>query len=228
MKKFILSSSLILASFNVFSQTLEATETEALLTVSVINSKKQPQEGETVMFEGTKTKKSYTGITKANGKFAILIPEGDKYKIKYKSFGDDKDYNTIDIPSKPGMINFDYTLTVELPKTYTLNNVFFDTGKSSLRQESYKELNQLSEFMKLKKSLVIEIAGHTDNVGNKDANQKLSEGRANTVRDYLIKKGISAERVVAIGYGDTQPVASNDTNEGKQQNRRTEVRIVKE
>ena len=82
--------------------------------------------------------------------------------------------------------------------------------------------------MQLKKSMVVEIAGHTDNVGNKDANQKLSEDRANSVRNYLIKKGITTERILAKGYGDTQPVADNSTDAGKQKNRRTEVRTIKE
>ncbi|MGZ4035465.1 MAG: OmpA family protein, partial [Bacteroidia bacterium] len=68
----------------------------------------------------------------------------------------------------------------------------------------------------------------TDNVGNKDANQKLSEDRANSVRTYLIKKGIAAERIVAKGYGDTQPIDDNKTEAGRQKNRRTEVRTIKE
>ena len=82
--------------------------------------------------------------------------------------------------------------------------------------------------MRFWKSLVIEIAGHTDDVGAAEANQTLSEDRANTVRDYLLKKGIALERVTAKGYGDTQPVADNSTAGGKQKNRRTEVRIISE
>jgi outer membrane protein OmpA-like peptidoglycan-associated protein len=109
-----------------------------------------------------------------------------------------------------------------------LNDVLFDNAKSTLRPESSKELNQLAEYLNLKKTLVIEIAGHTDNVGRPEANQKLSEDRANSVRQYLIKKGIAAERLIAKGYGDTVPVEDNSTAAGKQKNRRTEVRIVSE
>jgi outer membrane protein OmpA-like peptidoglycan-associated protein len=82
--------------------------------------------------------------------------------------------------------------------------------------------------MTLKKTLTIEIAGHTDDVGEPEANQKLSEDRANSVKQYLEKKGIAPERLTAKGYGDTQPVADNATASGKQKNRRTEVRIVAE
>jgi OOP family OmpA-OmpF porin len=227
MKKIILSL-FVVSNFHMYAQTLQATETEALLTVSVVNNKEKALEGETVTFVAAKGKKSYTGITKADGKFQILVPEGDKYTVQYKAFSANENYNTLDIPSVEGMVNFDYKLTIEPPKVYTLNNVFFDSGKSSLKPESSKELNELTEYMQLKKTMVIEIAGHTDNVGNKDANQKLSEDRANAVRNYLIKKGISADRIVAKGYGDTQPVADNTTEEGKHKNRRTEVRTIKE
>ncbi len=207
---------------------LEPTETEALLNVSVVNGNNKTQEGEKVTFVAQKTKKTYSGVTGADGKFSILIPEGDEYLVKYKSFSDDKDYNTIKVPSQDGLINFDFSIKVELPKTYTLDNVFFDSGRSVIRPESFKELNELAEFMKLKKSLVIEIAGHTDNVGKADENMKLSQDRSAAVRDYLIRKGIAAERVTAKGYGATQPVADNTNDKGRQQNRRTEVRIVKE
>ena len=74
----------------------------------------------------------------------------------------------------------------------------------------------------------IEIAGHTDNVGTIESNIKLSKERANSVRNYLIKKGISAKRVIAKGYGETQAVADNLTPQGRKKNRRTEVRIIKE
>jgi outer membrane protein OmpA-like peptidoglycan-associated protein len=82
--------------------------------------------------------------------------------------------------------------------------------------------------MKRKKLAVIEIAGHTDDVGEPAANLILSQKRAESVRNYLISNGIKAERVIAKGYGEEQPIAANDTSEGRQINRRTEVRIVKE
>jgi len=82
--------------------------------------------------------------------------------------------------------------------------------------------------MKLKETLVVEIAGHTDSTASAETNQKLSENRAQSVRNYLIKKGINKERITAVGYGETQPVADNGTEEGRQKNRRTEVRIIRE
>ena len=212
-----------------FSQKLQPTEKDALLSVYVINAKQKPQEGEQVTFESAQTKKTYSGITKDSGKFEILVPKGDKYNIKYKAFTSDADYTVLDVPKGENeLLSFDVIIQFEIPKKYTLKDVFFDSGKASLRPESSKELNLLVEYMKLKKTLVIEIAGHTDNVGVSDSNLKLSQDRANAVRDYLVKKGIDQTRVIAKGYGDTQALASNNTNEGKQKNRRTEVRLIKE
>lgn len=149
--------------------------------------------------------------------------------MKYKAFTSDADYTTLDVPNNKGeLLEFEVTIQFEIPKTYTLDNVYFESGKSVINPKSFKELDELAEYMELKKTLVIEIAGHTDNVGSADSNLKLSQDRANSVRDYLVKKGIDAARVMAKGYGDMQPVASNDTDAGKQKNRRTEVRVIKE
>ena len=218
---------LLVISVKLSAQTLEATATETVLNVIVENGKKKAQEGEVVTFVSLKDSKSFTGTTNAEGKFSLLIPNGQKYKVQYKAFTKEKDYTTLEIP-KVENLTFEYTIIVSPPRVFTLDNVFFDTGKSTLRDASYKELNELAEYMTLKKDLKIEIAGHTDDVGAVDANQTLSEDRANAVKQYLQKKGIAPERVTAKGYGDTQPVASNSTPEGKQKNRRTEVRIISE
>jgi OmpA-OmpF porin, OOP family len=212
---------------NTYCQKLEATEKEALLTVHVNNLKGKALEGETVAFVAKSTGKSFSGVTKADGTFGILLPEGDEYQVQYKAFTENRDYKNVSIPSMEGLIEFDYTLTLgELDKTFTLKDVLYDTGKSTLRPESYKELNELVEFMKLKKSLVIEVAGHSDNTGAKDSNFKLSEDRAKTVRDYLLKKGIDPSRVTAKGYGDSQPLQNNSFSSGQQKNRRTEIKVI--
>jgi outer membrane protein OmpA-like peptidoglycan-associated protein len=121
---------------------------------------------------------------------------------------------------------FIVTVKFEPARSYRLDNVYFDIGKYSLRPESFKELNELVEYMKWRENEKIEIAGHTDNVGTDADNLKLSQNRAEAIKQYLIKKGISANRVIAKGYGASQPVADNSTDEGKQKNRRTEVKIL--
>ncbi len=210
------------------AQELKPTATQALLKVMVIDDKNKPQANQAVTFTSIKDGKEFTGKTDATGKFQMLIPPAQKYKVKYKIFTTVESDLVLDMPSAADPYTFEYTITATPPKSFTLDNVFFDSGKASLRAESNRELNELAEYMSLKKALFIEIAGHTDNVGVVEANQKLSEDRANAVKEYLKKKGIAPERVTAKGYGDTQPVADNATATGKQKNRRTEVRIISE
>ncbi len=219
---------LVIISQTLLAQELKPTATQALLKVVVANDKNKPQANQLVTFTSIKDGKAFSGTTNAAGKFELLIPPAQKYKVKYKIFTTVQNDLILDLPAAAGPYTFEYTITVTPPKTFTLDNVFFDSGKSTLRAESNKELNELAEYMNLQKTLIIEIAGHTDNVGAVEANQKLSEDRANAVKKYLQTKGIAAERVVAKGYGDSQPVADNATAAGKQKNRRTEVRIISE
>jgi outer membrane protein OmpA-like peptidoglycan-associated protein len=108
-----------------------------------------------------------------------------------------------------------------------LNNIFFDFNKSTLRPSSYKSLNTLLSTLKRYPSMAIEISGHTDNVGTMDYNQKLSDQRAAVVKEYLVRNGIASKRIGSYGRSFRQPIASNDTPEGRQLNRRTEIKILK-
>ncbi len=226
--KLFITTIIILLGFIANSQNLLPTEQKALVNVKVTNFKDISRKGEIVIFENIDTKKTLSGITNSNGKFSILIPKGSKYDIKIKDFGDGIDYTQMEIPASEGLFTFELIIQIEPSKTYTLKNVFFDTGKATLKKESYIALNDLVEILKIKNTMEIEIAGHTDNVGSIESNIKLSKERANSVRNYLIKKGISAKRVIAKGYGETQAVADNLTPQGRKKNRRTEVRIIKE
>lgn len=108
----------------------------------------------------------------------------------------------------------------------TLNNVFFDFDKSELNAVSFLELDKVVELLQKNPTLKIEIAGHTDNKGDKKYNQILSQKRAESVVNYLVQKGITATRLTAKGYGDIMPVVPNDTEENKTKNRRTELKIL--
>jgi len=107
--------------------------------------------------------------------------------------------------------------------TITLN-VQFDTNKAVVKEEYNDEIKRVADFMKEFPDTTAEIGGHTDNIASAAYNQKLSEKRANSVRQYLIDKfGIDGSRLTAVGYGLTKPVAGNDTEDGRQQNRRVEA-----
>jgi outer membrane protein OmpA-like peptidoglycan-associated protein/tetratricopeptide (TPR) repeat protein len=115
---------------------------------------------------------------------------------------------------------------IEIGNKVILNNIFFDTNKFDLKPESIGELQKLVDFMTLNPTLHIEISGHTDNVGNDEINQTLSENRAKSVYQYLITNKIDASRLVYKGYGKTQPIAPNTTEEDRKKNRRTEFKII--
>ena len=105
-----------------------------------------------------------------------------------------------------------------------LTGVNFDTGKATIRPESFPQLDHVVDFMARRKSVRVEISGHTDNVGKAKANKMLSEKRAKACRAYIVSKGIEASRLDAVGHGDERPIAPNDTDEGRQKNRRMEAR----
>ena len=111
--------------------------------------------------------------------------------------------------------------------TTPLKNVFFDTDKSDLKAKSFVELNKLVDFLNANATIKIELHGHTDNEGDDAHNLTLSDDRAKSVMNYLISKGISKERLKAKGFGETKPIATNETKEGRAENRRTEYVILK-
>lgn len=111
-------------------------------------------------------------------------------------------------------------------KEVVLKNVFFETAKYDLKPKSRVELDKLVSFLNENSTVKIELGGHTDNVGNKKDNQILSDNRAKAVKDYLVNKGINAERLLTKGYGDTSPIADNNTEEGRAENRRTAFKVV--
>lgn len=116
---------------------------------------------------------------------------------------------------------------IEVGSTIELNNVEFDFNKATLRAESFEELDNVVKFLNDNPSVEIELAGHTDNIGDDNYNLKLSQERAESVKNYLVEKGISESRLIAKGYGESRPIASNQTEQGRDQNRRVEFTILK-
>ena len=179
------------------------------------------------MFSDDKTKALVKVHTDATGKFQVLIPVKATYSLKYKNFATDVDYTKMTVPADKEA-TYEVKIMIDPPKDYVLDNVYFETGKSNLKATSNKALDDLVEVLKLKSTMMIEIQGHTDNVGKDEDNLKLSQDRANEVKKYLTSKGIDGSRVTAKGYGATMLVADNSSDAGKAKNRRTSLKVIKE
>ena len=163
------------------------------------------------------------------GAYLISLKPGKNYGISVSK----KDYlfhsENFDIPADAmaKKIQKDILLNkLAVGTKIILNNIFFDFNKATLRPESVAELDRLYKMLEDIPTLKIEISGHTDNVGSAQYNQQLSENRAKAVVDYLVDKGISNTRLEYKGYGFKQPIAGNDTEQGRQQNRRTEFKVL--
>ncbi len=165
----------------------------------------------------------------ATGKYLVSLPAGKNYGIAVKKEGYLFHSENFDIPKTSAFQTVEKNIELKNLKVgnkIVLRNIFFDLDKATLRPESTAELNRLIKLMNDVPTLKIELGGHTDSQGSKTYNQSLSERRAQAVVDYLTKNGISADRLVSKGYGEDEPVATNETKEGRQQNRRTEFKIL--
>jgi outer membrane protein OmpA-like peptidoglycan-associated protein len=174
-------------------------------------------------------KEVYKGNT-SNGKFFVSIElnKNDALQIQkegYLFYSQNINLKETTTETKPYEIEV-LLEPIAANSKITLNNVFFDFDKNELKQESFVELDKLADLLKKNPTVKIEISGHTDNKGDKKYNLTLSQKRAESVVNYLLQKGIAAARLVAKGYGDTMPIAPNDTEENKAKNRRTEVKVL--
>ncbi len=212
---------------------IKPTATEAAMKFFVVDQEKGPIPGIVISLTSPEGKTYYTGESDEKGYAEVLVPVGKKYDLVYLSLGRRDISAKVPVPDEPNQ-NIKLTLRYKnnIPKKapgqtaeagFILKGVTFDTGKATIRPESLPRLDSVLEYMTHKPSTRIQISGHTDNVGIPAQNQKLSEQRAQACRQHLISQGIDASRIEAVGYGDSQPIAPNDTDAGRQKNRRIEA-----
>jgi outer membrane protein OmpA-like peptidoglycan-associated protein len=164
-----------------------------------------------------------------SGRYLVSLPSGINYGIVVRQDGYLFHSENFDLPATATYAEVvkDIQLKkLEVGVTIVLRNIFFDTGKATLRPESTAELARLLKLLEEQPALKLEMSGHTDNVGTAALNRDLSLRRAQTVVAYLVGKGILAERLTAAGYGDTRPVLPNTNKVNRQLNRRTEFKVV--
>jgi len=224
---------LLFISFSItaYSQNNPPLPKDAKLEGTIVHmTSKQPRNNELIVFKSQKNSNEYQAISDSLGKFSTRVPVGDKYEIFILGFKDSTSYNFINIPAlgpnafyhKPFTVNLEF----DPSKTFILDNVEFDFGKATLRPASYKTLDDLVEYLERKADEKIEIGGHTDNIGSEAKNMILSLERAKSIVAYLEAKGIDPARLSAKGYGSMEPIEENNTEAGRQINRRSEVKIL--
>jgi OmpA-OmpF porin, OOP family len=198
-----------------------------------------PISGATVNIIDTISNKTlFTKVTGADGKYLVEMDE----VIPLKAVATAQGYlpNAVHF-TKPAIdnivLNNPTICLFDAPKTddgtVTVDNIYYDFNKATLREESFPVLDQLVSMMNENKNMNLEIGAHTDSKGTDAYNVKLSDARAKSVVDYLIEHGITADRLVSKGYGESKPIADNtnadgsDNPDGRQKNRRTEFKILK-
>jgi outer membrane protein OmpA-like peptidoglycan-associated protein len=170
-----------------------------------------------------------TYANRKTGEFLVCLPANKNYALNVAHDGylfHSENFSLINSPaSQPFLLDVPLK-PIKAGQTVVLKNVFFDTDKFDLKEESRAELNKLVSLLQSNPLTKIEISGHTDNQGNKVKNIALSQNRAKAVMDFLVSKGIAKERLTAKGYADEQPISSNNDEAGRALNRRTEFKIV--
>jgi len=172
------------------------------------------------------------GIARSNpkdGSYKIILPYSKAYDFLATRRGFYSVGNHLDLKASSSFKTIKrnlYLAPIQVGAKIRLNNLFFDTGKSTLKTTSYGELNRLIRSMKRYPNMKIEIAGHTDSQGNPGKNLTLSRARANAVLSYLTAKGVPTSRLKSKGYGQTKPIANNNSALGRARNRRVEFTIL--
>jgi outer membrane protein OmpA-like peptidoglycan-associated protein len=215
---------------------IKATKTHAAMKFTVLDKDTGPIKGVVISLTDADGKKFYTEETNDAGYAEVLVPNGKKYDLVFLTMGRKDIAASVNVDSTPNQNN---KLTLrhkrysappltaknaknDVPR-FVLTDINFDSGKSTVRPDAKPQLDSVVEFLTHKPKLRIEISGHTDSVGNPTNNKALSLKRAQACRDYIVSKGIDAKRIEAVGYGDERPIAPNDTDEGRQKNRRIEA-----
>ncbi len=164
-----------------------------------------------------------------SGKYLISLPAGKNYGIAVKKEGYLFHSENFKLPDTAAYKEITKNIDmqpIDVGSKIILKNIFFDFDKATLRDESIPELKRVARVLEENSNIRIELSGHTDSRGSDSYNKRLSEKRAEAVVDYLVDHGIDKNRLESKGYGEEQPIATNETEEGRQKNRRTEFKII--
>ncbi len=221
--------SLDIYSFNLYPEARPIATTYVKGIVKDAESGKPLGSELTLIDLSTGKKIAETSSNPSDGEFLVCLPSGKSYAFNVGLTGYLFHSGHFDLPSGISLDTYQQDVmlqSIRAGKRVVLENIFFESGSFQLGASSTYELNRLVELLNKNPNLKLEVAGHTDNVGDSKANLLLSENRAKSVVNFLESKGIQRERLKPTGYGDTKPIAPNDTELGKKKNRRTEFTVL--
>ncbi len=254
MKNVLLSLLSILAFSTAYSQkTLKATADSVHMKFFISDWDNVPEVEARVVLEDISTGSKFEFTSDIDGRYELLVPKNTTYRANVYRFDttfafNENDRKELKIPDM-AYLTYKHQYRIKImqemsssqsaevnnveggPKAYKriFNlNVLFSSAEWDLDNGDKKELDKLVKQLQENPSMRIELAAHTDNVGDDASNMRLSQQRANSVRDYVVDKGIALNRLMPKGYGEKKPIATNDTAEGRKLNRRTECRVINE
>ena len=228
--KNILLAFILLINGPSFSQTtLQPTDYDAVVLFKVTDDKGAPEQGAIVKLEDSGDKKFRSDTADVDGNTALLLKKGSSHKLVVEKAGAKFDFGVFEIPRQDGKFTMEENLQIKIVTKY--NRIYelkihFGPNKSELYENAKIEIDKLFEEMVKNPTMKIEVAGHTDNVGEDALNFNISQKRANSIKAYLVEKGVPEKRITAKGYGETAPVSENFTEEGRTRNRRIEIRMM--
>ena len=219
---------ILLLSLLIFGNlTIQKSDNTTFTIVNLSNEFNVPYPNTKIKFSGKRT--NIVTITDSLGQTAVDIVQGDT--IIVSCVINNKEYkfdNIIYIDDTQNISSAEISLQIDLYESIIeLKNLNFESAKYDIKQKYYTDLNDIFGYLKKEKNINIEIAGHTDDIGDEAYNQKLSNDRALIVKSFLVQKGIDSKRIKCVGYGEQQPIADNSTEFGREKNRRIEIRILK-
>ena len=225
MKKILLF--LILLNQLIIAQNSEINSDFARTTITIKNEFNIPYPNTRILIKGST--KNYTFISDVQGNGIIDLKKGEEFRVSCFVNGEEFKFDeVIYIEKNKNIISANIDLQFDLYESiFEIKNLNFKTAKYNIEEKYFQELDNLKSLLVNEIEIRIEIAGHTDSAGSELANQLLSENRAKSVKSYLVKNGIDKLRINCVGYGEKQPIADNNSKQGREKNRRIEIRILK-
>ena len=228
MKHLFIAITVLFSLHSIGQTTLKPTEYDAVVVFKITDDKMVPEEGAIVKLENIADKTVLIDTADIDGNTELLLKKGSSHILVVEKLALKFEFGQFDIPKKEGKFVMEENLQIKLitqyKRTYRLD-VHFAPNRSDLYPAAKKEVDNLLGEMQKNPTMKVEVAGHTDNVGDDKLNMQVSQKRANAIKSYLVEKGVAEKRIVAKGYGETAPVGDNATEDGRNRNRRIEIRM---